>query len=249
MHASKCVSFYPQYGGNRWLKESIFVFKESDNTVPAENQVSANKHICGIGIGNPRILFLGNSVTLHAPLHAIGWNHNWGMAASDISRDYVHVCMRRIQEKYPAASWRIGQLADWERNFWKDEEVLKDFSDLRNWRPDFVFCTILGANTPAEAIANHDFGAHYQKMLRFFDPESHARLVITTMFWRSPEKDAIIRRVAGETGAVLVEMGDLGDTDAMMAVGLFEHNGVAHHPGDKGMEVIAGRLLEAAKIL
>ena len=86
-------------------------------------------------------------------------------------------------------------------------------------------------------------------MLRFFDPESHARLVITTMFWRSPEKDAIIRRVAGETGAVLVEMGDLGDTDAMMAVGLFEHNGVAHHPGDKGMEVIAGRLLEAAKIL
>ena len=37
-----------------------------------------------------RILFLGNSVTLHAPKPNIGWTNNWGMAATAQANDYVH---------------------------------------------------------------------------------------------------------------------------------------------------------------
>ena len=38
-----------------------------------------------------RILFLGNSITLHGPY--INWNEDahWGMAASEESKDYVHL--------------------------------------------------------------------------------------------------------------------------------------------------------------
>lgn len=222
------------------------MFRESDNNVPGENQVAQDKRISGEGNGAPRFLFLGNSVTLHNPLPAIGWSGRWGMAASEESRDYVHAFMAQARRKHPDAAWRIGQLADWERNFWKDEEVLKDFSALRDWRPDYILCVILGANTPQESLEAHDFGAHYRRMLRFFNPDGHARLILTDMFWRSPAKDTSIRAAAQDMNAAFVGLNDLGDNDAMMAVGLFAHNGVAHHPGDRGMQEIAARLLRAA---
>ena len=45
-----------------------------------------------------RILFLGNSITRHGPKEAIGWNGNWGMAASSLDKDYVHILLRSLAE-------------------------------------------------------------------------------------------------------------------------------------------------------
>src|SRR5437868_4243223 len=45
-----------------------------------------------------KVLFLGNSITLHGPSEKIGWNGNWGMAASAGEKDYVHLLLGRIAE-------------------------------------------------------------------------------------------------------------------------------------------------------
>lgn len=90
---------------------------ERDNTVPAQGQLSQDARIRGAGKSSPRILFLGNSITLHGPKADIGWTGDWGMAASEPEKDYVHQTVRMLRAENPGLSWRIGQLADWERAF------------------------------------------------------------------------------------------------------------------------------------
>ena len=69
-------------------------------------------------------------------------------------------------------------------------------------------------------------------------------MIITTGFWKHPG-DNDIRVYAKEKGITCVELGDLGEDKQMKAVELFEHRGVANHPGDKGMRAIADRIMKA----
>ena len=57
----------------------------------------------------------------------------------------------------------------------------------------------------------------------------------------------MIREYAKENNLPCVELGDLGELDEMKAIGLFTHEGVANHPGDKGMKKIAERIFEEVK--
>ncbi len=72
-------------------------------------------------------------------------------------------------------------------------------------------------------------------------------MLITTLFWPNEAKNEVVRRVAQKKNTVLVELSDLGTRDEMKAIGLFEHEGVAAHPGDLGMLTIAERIFEAMK--
>ena len=69
---------------------------------------------------------------------------------------------------------------------------------------------------------------------------------MTGLFWPNERKQAAMEAAARQLNAPFVPLSDLGTRDDMKALGLFEHAGVAAHPGDLGMRAIAGRVFAAA---
>jgi len=183
-------------------------------------------------------LFIGNSITLHAPKPDIGWNNNWGMAASSEENDYVHRLMQKVRDSQPEAGFCIAQAAEWEWQYWQGEEVLPKYQEAAAYDPHVMILRI-AENVPRDKADQLPFAPCYEALLRYFDPGQNARIILTTSFWPAGPIDEAIREVAHKLDLPLVELGHLGVQDSMKALGLFEHSGVAAHPGDAGMEAIA----------
>ena len=87
--------------------------------LPVMDRISTAKAEDGLKVGTLRvakILFLGNSITLHGPAPEIGWTGNWGMAASARDKDYVHQLLDRISKAAGGTpKVMIRNIADFER--------------------------------------------------------------------------------------------------------------------------------------
>jgi len=197
---------------------------------------------CG---GAFRVLIYGNSIALHGCAPKIGWNNEWGMAASAREKDFAHLVVAGLEARRgERADFRIRNLAVLERNF---NTNLTDFAALADdvaYAPDYVVIAI-GENVPSIGAA--EVPGYTQFLVRLAKPlvESAKRptVVMRSPFWRNDIKADCTSRAAAAVGAVYVDAGVLGDKDENMALGLFSHNGVARHPGDLGMKRLAELIL------
>ncbi|MBE6930600.1 MAG: SGNH/GDSL hydrolase family protein [Ruminococcaceae bacterium] len=215
------------------------------NTVPAYRQLREDQ-ICFTfddqGTGH-RVLFLGNSITLHGIAPHLGWNRLCGMAASAVENDYVHLCRAGILAKHPDACFQIAQVSEWERRFREGQETYPLYASAREFDADVIIVRFL-ENCPSRDFDHETFRAQARALLDYFNPSGTAKFLFTSSFWRHPG-DEDMKALAEEYGCPFVSLSDLGDLDEMMAIGQYEHTGVARHPGDLGMKTIAGRILEA----
>ena len=163
------------------------------------------------------------------------------MAASSIDKDYVHLIIKQVQKEDSDAAFCICQVGDWERNYKTGNEVLSLFSQARDFKADTLVMRLI-ENCPIDGFEPDVFCREYKRLIDYLAPEG-AKVVITTGFWKHPG-DQDILRVAAERGYPAAELGYLGEDDSMKAIGLFEHAGVANHPGDKGMKAIADEILK-----
>ena len=213
--------------------------KDFVNTVPANDQMVASSVLSFLGKADApiKILVLGNSITRHGPKADIGWPHDWGMAASAPENDYVHRLFAKLTESGRNVLMRIHQSAGWERTF-LEPSCLDAYTDDKDFGADVIIFR-LGENVlPENAPYLKDATVKFINYLK----KDGTRLIFTTCFWEHPEKDAALKEAAAEFGAPVADI--LCTDDSMMALGLFEHEGVAGHPGDKGMEMIADKIFE-----
>ncbi|MCQ3035239.1 MAG: DUF4434 domain-containing protein, partial [Bacilli bacterium] len=95
-----------------------------NNTVDAEHQVGCRFVKDGdFDNASNKVMFIGNSITLHEYKPEIGWFNEWGMAASSKEKDYVHIVSNYIKSNNPNSSFLILNGGKWELDY-KNEEKL-----------------------------------------------------------------------------------------------------------------------------
>ena len=215
------------------------------NTVQAANQLKENEYVSfenpdGSGI---RVLFVGNSITRHGAAPQIGWYNDCGMAASSKEKDYVHLLIGKINAVKADGAYCICQAAEWERKYKEGTEKLYPlFEGAHDFSADIIIIRLIENCSFAEwdsIIYKNELA----KLIAYFNSTNKAHVIVTNGFWHHCGDEAI-KEFAQENNIPFVELGDLGELDEMKAVGLFEHSGVAAHPGDLGMEKIAERIYD-----
>ena len=197
--------------------------------------------------GDFKVLIYGNSIALHGRAPKIGWEGQWGMAASAREKDFAHLLVAGLEARRgERADFRIRNLALLERNYTTN---LLDFAELADdvaWAPDYVVIAI-GENV--SSIDDATAPAYTRFLVSLARPlvesAKHPPVLMRSPFWRNVTKAACTKQAAEEIGATYVDAGPLGDKAENKAIGLFEHIGVANHPGDLGMRRLADLLLEA----
>lgn len=233
---------------DKFAENVVYKTSEEDYTQMAKNNVDSKNQLnkkAYFSVYNPegkgkRIMFAGNSITLHGILDSIGWHRECGMAASSIENDYVHILMKKIDSMTKDASYSICQVSEWERNYKNGTEFHQRYEAAGEFGADIIVMRFV-ENCPAEDFDSSAFKRELGLLLDCLNKNQKAKIILTTGFWKHPG-DSMILEYAKENNLPCVQLGDLGELDEMKAIGLFEHVGVANHPGDLGMKNIADRI-------
>ena len=185
-----------------------------------------------------KIVFVGNSLTLHVESVELGWPNHWGMAASAQRNDYAHLTgfalgvpvtvinMSGLETGTPTHVERLPEIA---RSIDRDTFVVVQ----------------LGDNVPAAAL--NDFKPAYGRLLE--TAKGSARLACVSTWWRNTATDAFIREQCTLRDGRYVYIGDI-HTDPASQDGQgprFAIAAVNAHPHDWGMARIAQRLVQALR--
>lgn len=215
------------------------------NTVSSVNQVASNISVTKSEGAKLKVLFVGNSITLHAPAPQIGWHGDWGMAASSRETDYVHQTAADIEKKVGPIEYCIAQLSCWENEYYEGLRVLNEkFKFVRDFAADLVIIRI-GENINRDTNKEINCKPFFDEMIKFVSGKNpNAQIIVTDNFWRIEVLNKIFEEVAVENGYTFCKIGDLEQDEKTMAIGQFEHKGVSLHPSDYGMRKIADRIVE-----
>lgn len=211
-----------------------------ENIVPALGQNSANVFLYNNEKSKIKILFVGNSIAKHAPKPAIGWYNDCGMAASSADKDYVHLVVRKIMEKYDKnVSYGIAQAAQYARTFF-DKTPDADYSEARNFDADIILM-FFGANVMKEYDGMENpkksFEDAYEDMRNYLSRDGRAVVYHSQGFYIRERLDREKRTVADKYGDKFIDISDIRTLE--------ESHGQFNHPSDLGMSMLADRFFEA----
>lgn len=180
-----------------------------------------------------RVLIIGNSIVRHPPRPEIGWVNNWGMAASAIDSDFVHILKRKLQ--FYGAELKYENLADFERDYKTFNYARLD--SFTNFKPDLIVMR-LAENVNDSASIPDNFIIHYDSFIRRIDPAGSAVKVICGGWWENSNVNRLLRDYAQDNGYTFLDQAVLNN-ESTIATGEFKNRDISIHPNNTGMRMIA----------
>ncbi len=195
-----------------------------------------------------KVLFLGNSITLHGPAPKIGWTGNWGMAASAEDKDYVHLLTNQIAKAAGGKpKVKVKNIADFERRL-TEYKLADELKEELAFEADVVIVALgENASSPKTDEAKAQFETAFANLFSELKKHGQPRFFVRSQFWQDADKDRLMRKTCEAAGGTFVDISKLGTDEANYARSerKIEHAGVAGHPGDNGMQVLADALWNA----
>lgn len=197
-----------------------------------------------------KILFLGNSISLHGPSKAVDWAGDWGMAASCRDKDYVHILSRSLSKITGVKpKVMIENIGAFEQQY-ETYDVIKKLKKGFEFKADTVIVA-LGENVPPlnSEKSKKIFRDSMRTLLINLKTNSNPVIVVRSCFWPDNAKDKILRQTCKEIDGIFVDISELSKNEANYARSerKYSHKGVAAHPGDRGMQAIADAILNEMK--
>lgn len=176
-----------------------------------------------------KIVILGNSIVHYNPSQALGWNGDWGMAASSADKDFVHILIKRFQKVDTTISVQYKNIAEFEFSY-----TYFPFNKLDSFCNKDLIIMKIGENVNAYNANYPLFIGKYNQLIHYLDSNNKAVKIIVDGFWENEKVNNDIRNYARNKNFGLVSITNISHPPS--------NKGFADHPNDIGMQLIADRI-------
>lgn len=193
---------------------------------------------------------IGNSITLHEP-NSHWWNPV-GMAASDAEHDYFALVRKHLEEKNGRVHAERLYCYAWETQDENRDFTLLYLDPYLDEKLDLVTIQ-LGENVSRLETFEKDFEA----LIGYVKGKApKARIAVIGDFWMYENREELKRQAAANAGVEFISLEGIRDNkayqcglgttvfDAEGGAHTIDHDAIASHPGDKGMQAIAEKVIE-----
>lgn len=206
------------------------------------------------GMKAERILFLGNSMTVHGVNASLSWYGEWGMAASAMDKDYVHVLTESVADATGITpSMKASNISTFESTY-NTYNLSANLASELAFDADVAVIAI-GENVPtlSNETDKANFKNAFTNLLTTVKGSGVDNIFVRSCFWANlaanTAKDSIMKEVCTNLGDTYIDISSLCKNSKNYAYadpssqyyGIISGplSGVSAHPGDIGMAAMA----------
>ncbi len=194
-------------------------------------------------VTKPKILVLGNSITIHPPVGE--WTGNWGMAASSPDKDFCNL----VKKSTNAEILDRKSMYFWEAN--NDYNFQEIIPPTTNYY-DYIIIKV------GENVGNsrrEGFKQRLRDLCEYCENFSSKIIIVSTVwaeyvqdengiYTQEHQKDLMMKELCEERNYIFVDVSQMINQNQYFAWEEYQDSGIGCHPNDLGMEFIANKIIQ-----